>query len=122
MFKHLTCFLKKKCAELNNYNTLMEILAGLNLHPVQRLKETWKVYIYCHLLLERLGYLPPHHQGLSDKYRESMENLESLMENKQNYKNYRERLERVQLTGESALPYLGTFTFPSKTNTLPPDG
>ena len=39
-----------------------------------------------------------------------MENLESLMENKQNYKNYRERLERVQLTGESALPYLGMST------------
>jgi len=81
--------LAEKCAELNNYNTLMEVLAGLNLHPVQRLKETWK--------------------GLSDKYRESMENLESLMENKQNYKNYRERLERVQLTGESALPYLGVY-------------
>jgi len=81
--------LAEKCAELNNYNTLMEILAGLNLHPVQRLKETWK--------------------GLSEKYRESMENLESLMENKQNYKNYRERLEKVQLTGESALPYLGVY-------------
>eukprot|EP01087_Luapelamoeba_hula_P007254 TRINITY_DN1766_c0_g1_i1.p1 TRINITY_DN1766_c0_g1~~TRINITY_DN1766_c0_g1_i1.p1 ORF type:complete len:560 (+),score=114.31 TRINITY_DN1766_c0_g1_i1:215-1894(+) len=81
--------LAEKCAELNNYNTLMEVLAGLNLHPVQRLKETWK--------------------GLSEKYRESMETLERLMENKQNYKNYRDRLARVQETGESALPYLGVY-------------
>jgi len=67
--------------------------------------------LYCLIIVYKIRTLThtPYlqQQGLSDKYRESMENLESLMENKQNYKNYRERLERVQLTGESALPYLG---------------
>jgi hypothetical protein len=27
----------------NNFNSLMEIIGGLHLHPVQRLKETWEV-------------------------------------------------------------------------------
>lgn len=31
------------CAEMHNYNTLMEILGGLNSHPVSRLKKTWDV-------------------------------------------------------------------------------
>eukprot|EP00005_Dracoamoeba_jomungandri_P003031 CAMPEP_0174260506 /NCGR_PEP_ID=MMETSP0439-20130205/9795_1 /TAXON_ID=0 /ORGANISM="Stereomyxa ramosa, Strain Chinc5" /LENGTH=463 /DNA_ID=CAMNT_0015344761 /DNA_START=92 /DNA_END=1483 /DNA_ORIENTATION=+ len=82
--------LAEKCAELNNYNTLMEVLAGLNLHPVQRLKGTWR--------------------GLSEKYKDSMNNMLQIMENKANYKNYRERLNKVRATpGESSLPYLGVY-------------
>lgn len=81
--------LAEKCSELNNYNTLMEVLAGLNLHPVQRLKATWR--------------------GLSEKYMELMKNLEHLMENKQNYKNYREKLAKLKQSGDSTLPYLGVY-------------
>jgi hypothetical protein len=32
----------KKCYAFNNFNTSTEILCGLNLASVQRLKETWK--------------------------------------------------------------------------------
>jgi hypothetical protein len=37
-----------RCAQellaLNNFNSLLEVLAGLNLAPVQRLKRTWRVW------------------------------------------------------------------------------
>jgi hypothetical protein len=79
----------ERCAELNNFNTLMEVLAGLNLYPIQRLKQTWAL--------------------LSDKYRATMAALEQLMENKQNYKNYRERLVKIRQNGEPTLPYLGVY-------------
>ncbi|KAL6072418.1 Ras guanine nucleotide exchange factor [Balamuthia mandrillaris] len=47
--------LAEKCAELNNFNTLMEVLAGLNLHPVQRLKQTWSVCFF--LLLSFYSFM-----------------------------------------------------------------
>lgn len=81
--------LAEKCAELNNFNTLMEVLAGLNLYPIQRLKQTW--------------------QNLSEKYKESMERLEQMMENKHNFKNYRDRLAKIKTNGEPTLPYLGVY-------------
>jgi len=69
--------------ELNNFNGVMEIIGGLNLWPVQRLKQTW----------EEVGSM----KGTIDK-------LDNLMENKQNYKVY-----RSALAGAKAplLPYLG---------------
>ncbi|KAL6072419.1 Ras guanine nucleotide exchange factor, variant 2 [Balamuthia mandrillaris] len=99
--------LAEKCAELNNFNTLMEVLAGLNLHPVQRLKQTWS--------------------NLSPKYQESMKNLEALMENKHNYKNYRDRLNYIKEIGQPTLPYLGVYlrdlTFIEEgNNTISEDG
>ena len=30
---------------INNFNSLLEVLAGLNLAPVQRLKRTWRVRV-----------------------------------------------------------------------------
>ena len=39
--------------EMKNYNTLMEIISGLNQHAVQRLKKTWEVNdlnIFIHIL------------------------------------------------------------------------
>lgn len=33
------------CKSFNNWNTLMEIMIGLNLGCVQRLKKTWTVWI-----------------------------------------------------------------------------
>jgi len=47
--------------ELNNFNGVMEVIGGLNLWPVQRLKQTW----------EEVGSM-----------RQSIEKLDSLMENK----------------------------------------
>lgn len=69
--------------ELNNFNGVMEIIGGLNLWPVQRLKQTW----------EEIGGM----KSIIDK-------LDNLMENKQNYKVY-----RSALAGAKAplLPYLG---------------
>eukprot|EP01089_Gocevia_fonbrunei_P018630 TRINITY_DN6356_c0_g2_i2.p1 TRINITY_DN6356_c0_g2~~TRINITY_DN6356_c0_g2_i2.p1 ORF type:complete len:489 (-),score=102.42 TRINITY_DN6356_c0_g2_i2:55-1521(-) len=81
--------LADKCRELNNFNTLMEVLAGLNLHPVQRLKQTWA--------------------NLSEKYMETMNALEQLMESKKNYFNYRAKLSEIRTTGASTLPYLGVY-------------
>jgi len=81
--------LAEKCAELNNFNTLMEVLAGLNLYPIQRLKQTWA--------------------NLSEKYKESMERLEQMMENKHNFKNYRDRLAKIKANREPTLPYLGVY-------------
>eukprot|EP01088_Endostelium_zonatum_P014277 TRINITY_DN3065_c0_g1_i1.p1 TRINITY_DN3065_c0_g1~~TRINITY_DN3065_c0_g1_i1.p1 ORF type:complete len:564 (-),score=87.49 TRINITY_DN3065_c0_g1_i1:81-1772(-) len=81
--------LADKCRELNNFNTLMEVLAGLNLHPVQRLKQTWA--------------------NLSDKYISTMQGLEQLMESKKNYTMYREKLHYLAENKESTLPYLGVY-------------
>jgi hypothetical protein len=66
----------------------MEILGGLNLHPIQRLKETWK--------------------ALPEKYLQTFHNLESLMENRFNYKAYREAL---KICKPPVLPYLGMLLF-----------
>ena len=33
----------KACRDIRNYNTLLEITAGLNFSSVQRLRKTWKV-------------------------------------------------------------------------------
>jgi RasGEF domain len=47
--KHRVAVLKrlilmaKHCFKLRAYNTLLELLAGLNLTSVQRLKSTWEV-------------------------------------------------------------------------------
>jgi len=69
--------------ELNNFNGVMEIIGGLNLWPVQRLKQTW----------EEIG-----------SAKSTIDKLDNLMENKQNYKVY-----RYALAGAKAplLPYLG---------------
>jgi hypothetical protein len=33
----------QKCLSFNNFNTVMEIIAGLHMSSIQRLKKTWKV-------------------------------------------------------------------------------
>jgi hypothetical protein len=32
-----------ECLQLNNFNTFMGVLSGLNINPVQRLKRVWGV-------------------------------------------------------------------------------
>mmetsp|Transcript_9301 Transcript_9301/g.23316 ORF Transcript_9301/g.23316 Transcript_9301/m.23316 type:complete len:480 (-) Transcript_9301:83-1522(-) len=76
--------LAEKCLELNNFNTVMEILGGMNNVAVQRLKRTWA--------------------ALSDRAKSTLDDLNDLMDTKQNYKNYRDALELCKVP---VVPYLG---------------
>jgi hypothetical protein len=75
----------RRCFEMGNYNTLMEVLAGLGHVSVTRLKRTW-------------AELPP-------KAHASLAELNTLMDSKHNYRAYRETL-AARRTGP-VLPYLG---------------
>ena len=43
--KMITLFIKiaKECNKLNNFNAVMEIMAGLSLSPIHRLGKSWEV-------------------------------------------------------------------------------
>eukprot|EP01099_Mayorella_cantabrigiensis_P003873 TRINITY_DN2905_c0_g2_i1.p1 TRINITY_DN2905_c0_g2~~TRINITY_DN2905_c0_g2_i1.p1 ORF type:complete len:437 (-),score=74.16 TRINITY_DN2905_c0_g2_i1:63-1373(-) len=73
-----------------NYNTLMEILAALNMHPVDRLKRTW--------------------QKVPERYLERREKMQELMDPRNNYKAYRAELAQRKETKQYSLPYFGIFT------------
>eukprot|EP01102_Stenamoeba_stenopodia_P020851 TRINITY_DN826_c0_g8_i3.p1 TRINITY_DN826_c0_g8~~TRINITY_DN826_c0_g8_i3.p1 ORF type:complete len:865 (+),score=193.10 TRINITY_DN826_c0_g8_i3:912-3506(+) len=75
-----------KCLELNNFNTLLEITAGLNNADVQRLKSTWRL--------------------LPSKYLMAFEELEAVMAPKRNFKTYRDAL---KMASTPALPYFGIY-------------
>lgn len=77
--------LANACKEKENFNSLMEILAGLNMATVQRLKKTWS--------------------SLPSKYYNLYKELEDLMHHHSNFTNYRRAL--AQCTG--GIPYLGIF-------------
>jgi len=74
------------CRNLNNYNAVMEILSGLNLTPVFRLKKTW--------------------EQLPRKYLATFKNLNSLMAPKFNFKVYRDVL---HTKNPPCLPFLGVY-------------
>lgn len=76
----------EKCRGLNNYNAVMEILAGLQQSSVHRLKQTW-------------GLLP-------SKTMELFTYLNSLMSREGNFKNFRESL---HLENPPCIPYLGIY-------------
>lgn len=92
----------EECRKINNYNTVMEILAALGMVTISRLKLTWR--------------------DLPEKYKFIYDSLEELMENKANFKNYRNAIEK---SSKPILPYVGNrnkfffyfqlFTFPQKT-------
>eukprot|EP01113_Clastostelium_recurvatum_P040383 TRINITY_DN6279_c0_g1_i6.p1 TRINITY_DN6279_c0_g1~~TRINITY_DN6279_c0_g1_i6.p1 ORF type:complete len:1281 (-),score=298.73 TRINITY_DN6279_c0_g1_i6:220-4062(-) len=85
----LTKFIQlgKILCEMGNYNSLMEVLAGLNMHPVQRLHITWA--------------------GLSPSWMRSWRRLNKLMGHHSNYRRYRSVL-ASRLAGNT-LPYFGLF-------------
>jgi hypothetical protein len=79
----------------------MEIIAGLNMHPVARLSKTWAVRLslYTPVLMSHL------HKVVDAARREQFKALEALMDSKINFKAYRQALatERVRV------PYMGLF-------------
>eukprot|EP01132_Coremiostelium_polycephalum_P001190 gene1190-1503_t len=74
------------CRNLNNFNAVMEILSGLNLTPVFRLKKTWET--------------------LPRKYLATFRHLNSLMAPKSNFKVYRDVL---HTKNPPCLPFLGVY-------------
>jgi hypothetical protein len=75
-----------KCLAFNNFNTVMEIIAGLHMSSIQRLKKTWK--------------------ALSSKYTAIFEEITKFIASEGNYRNYRNALSKVELP---ANPYLGVY-------------
>ncbi|KAJ5934744.1 hypothetical protein N7466_004291 [Penicillium verhagenii] len=75
-----------KCLELNNYDSLMAIVASLNLSMVQRLKRTWDM--------------------VSQKTKASFENLRSIVDVSRNYIVLRQRLQNHV---PPCLPFVGTY-------------
>eukprot|EP01114_Cavostelium_apophysatum_P024062 TRINITY_DN928_c0_g1_i2.p1 TRINITY_DN928_c0_g1~~TRINITY_DN928_c0_g1_i2.p1 ORF type:complete len:460 (+),score=96.19 TRINITY_DN928_c0_g1_i2:146-1525(+) len=72
--------------ELNNYNGVMEVIAGLNLWPITRMRATW----------EEIG-----------ASKNSAERLNELMDPKKNFLSYRTALKQSR---GPIIPYLGIFT------------
>jgi hypothetical protein len=75
-----------KCYTLNNFNTVMSILAGFNSSPIHRLKRTWEL--------------------LSNKMTQTFENLEKVINPQKNYAQYRENLHSVN---PPCVPFLGVY-------------
>ena len=71
---------------MRNFNGVMEVIGGINMWAVTRLKQTWE-------------QLPPRSHQI-------VEELNALMENKANYKNYRNALRSAPLP---LMPYLGVY-------------
>ncbi|KAJ3383382.1 hypothetical protein HDU92_004245 [Lobulomyces angularis] len=76
----------EKCRTLNNFNTLMSIMAGLNSAPIHRLKRTFEL--------------------LSSKTQTSLDQLQSLMSTTKNYSVYREAL---HASYPPSMPFLGLY-------------
>ncbi|OUM61235.1 hypothetical protein PIROE2DRAFT_54633 [Piromyces sp. E2] len=74
------------CFQLNNFNTVMSILAGFNSSPIHRLKRTW--------------------ENLSNKMNLIFENLERVINPQKNYAQYRETLHSVN---PPCVPFLGVY-------------
>lgn len=86
--KLITRFIEiaEKCRILNNFNTLMAILSGLNASHIHRLKRTWELV------------LTKNHQIL--------ESLNVLMDTSKNRLNYREAVHSVN---PPCVPFLGLY-------------
>ncbi|KAJ3249779.1 hypothetical protein HK104_007561 [Borealophlyctis nickersoniae] len=75
-----------RCQSLNNFNTLMSILAGLNSAPIHRLKRTWEL--------------------LSAKTQGVLEGLRRTMNPTKNFATYREMLHSAN---PPCVPFLGFY-------------
>ena len=79
-------YIAEKCYALNNFNTLMSILAGFNSAPIHRLRRTWDL--------------------LSSKANSILEQLSRIMDRGKNFSAYREQLHSVN---PPCVPYLGIY-------------
>ncbi|KAJ3042206.1 hypothetical protein HDV00_007916 [Rhizophlyctis rosea] len=76
----------ERCRVLNNFNTIMSILAGLNSSPVHRLNRTWEL--------------------VSPKTKASLDQLRNMMASTKNFAQYRDLLRTLQ---PPCIPFLGCY-------------
>ncbi|RKP06352.1 ras guanine nucleotide exchange factor domain-containing protein [Thamnocephalis sphaerospora] len=76
----------EKCMNLNNYNSLMAILAGLNSAPIHRLKRTWEL--------------------VPARTNSTLEVLKNRMNPTRNFSTYREGLHSID---PPCVPFLGVY-------------
>eukprot|EP01119_Soliformovum_irregulare_P013759 TRINITY_DN3698_c0_g1_i3.p1 TRINITY_DN3698_c0_g1~~TRINITY_DN3698_c0_g1_i3.p1 ORF type:complete len:1112 (-),score=332.45 TRINITY_DN3698_c0_g1_i3:220-3486(-) len=76
----------KKCEQMNAFNTVMEIMSGLNNSAIQRLKRLWG--------------------SISDRSRKTFEDLEEMMSGQHNFRNYYAEIAKRPLP---LLPYFALF-------------
>lgn len=81
--------LAKELRRLNNFNTLMAIVSGLNLSAVARLKQTW--------------------EAVQGKYQSSLTHMEELVSPQQNYQKYRNLCDQMEKEKypQHFIPFLG---------------
>lgn len=77
-------YFEQRCLVLNNYSTLIHIIAGLNSTPIHRLRRTWET--------------------VSQKSMISLGMLNNIMRPDKNYKEYRDQLRKV---APPCVPFLG---------------
>lgn len=84
-------YIANLCAKMRNFNTCFEIVAGLNLGAVSRLKKTWK--------------------AIPKKYLEVWDKLSALVTSEGNYKSYRNVMQNIIgfPPADPIVPYLGMF-------------
>jgi len=85
MTKHFI-LIAEKCRTLNNFNSLMGILAGISSAPVHRLKRTWS--------------------AIPSKTRLLLDSLRTVMDSTSNFSRYREALHSVN---PPCVPFLGVY-------------
>ncbi|KAG0665161.1 hypothetical protein C6P46_000258 [Rhodotorula mucilaginosa] len=85
IIKHFVS-IAERCLSLNNFSTLIHILAGLNSTPVHRLRRTWEI--------------------VSQKTMTTLAMLNRVMRPDKNYKEYREILRK---SAPPCVPFLGVY-------------
>ncbi|KAK9686573.1 hypothetical protein K7432_015114 [Basidiobolus ranarum] len=78
--------LAEKCYSLNNFQSLMAIMCGLNISMVSRLKRTWSL--------------------LPSKYQLLIDNLRHVTDHSRNYHEYRKQIKQAMLP---CLPFMGVY-------------
>ncbi|KAJ2999155.1 hypothetical protein HDV02_003444 [Globomyces sp. JEL0801] len=78
--------LADRCASLNNFNSMMAILASFNSAPIHRLAKTW--------------------DQVSHQYLDLLDALRSLMSSEKNFQTYRSALRQ---TSPPCIPFLGFY-------------
>jgi hypothetical protein len=77
------------CFNLNNFNSVIEIVSGLQTTSVRRLTDTFDF--------------------LSDETKATFQRLKEFLDTRKNWENYRTRLRHLTSVSEPCLPYLGIY-------------